>query len=345
VAYHDSTGRDAACLRERLAADGYLYLRNVLPPAAMERARTVVVDAIREAGWGDWDGKRAGIRCRPDIWDVLTPDRYNAVFRFLWTHRDVYSLAHEPSLLAVIQALLRAEPFVHPLKIFRIMVPTPADEPRWPARHQDFPELQGASDQLTVWIPLFPVGPASGALPIYPGTHRHGILPLSLSTHPSGWQVVLPDGSVPDISDIDPGDVLVFSTFTVHGGSVNQSENIRVSVDVRYQPMSSPICAANLDINGVDYTWEEGFSHWDDRDPLKLYWLRRRPPTVPFDPRWELWREAEAIRSGRQGDAQATRALHIVSMESESAEIRAEAAELLCRLRGHDVSGELADAS
>ncbi len=335
--YRDSTGLAPERLRERLAADGYLRLRGALPAAAVEEARRAVVDTVEAAGWARWDARVDRLRCRPDMWDVITPEQYNAIFRRLWSDRRLYGLAHEPALVGLVGSLLETDDvFVHPFKVLRLMVPTPATEARWPTRHQDFPELQGSAQQLTIWIPLFPVGPRSGALPVYPGTHTGGVLPLDLSPHPSGWEVVLPPGHRPAVGGLAPGDVLIFTTFTVHGGSVNDSDYLRVSIDARFQPLSSPISAPNLEPTGLDFDWAEAFAHWAADDPLRMYWTRRQPPTVPFDRRWEAWREREALRRGRLGDPVAERALRIAAAEAADERTRRVAAELLAGLEPAD---------
>lgn len=218
MTYRDSTGVPEWTLKRRLQDDGYLLIRDFISDDVLDKARRVVIETVERHGWGTWDARIRKLRGRPDIWDVLEPDAYNDALRAIWTHPDVYLLAHAPELMGLMRLLLGDEPFVHPLKVMRLMFPA-AESTQWPARHQDFPELQGAPEQLTAWLTLFPVEPAGGALPVWPGSHRHGVLPLDLSLHPSGWEAMLPDGREPVVGNLEPGDVLVFTTYTVHGAA------------------------------------------------------------------------------------------------------------------------------
>ena len=58
----DSSGLvdDAAGLRARLAADGYLFFRSLLPPAAMRATGAAVAAQLGAGGWVSGDGTPAG---------------------------------------------------------------------------------------------------------------------------------------------------------------------------------------------------------------------------------------------------------------------------------------------
>ncbi|MFS8105233.1 phytanoyl-CoA dioxygenase family protein, partial [Lentzea alba] len=183
---------------------------------------------------------------------------------------------------------------------------------------------------VPVWMPFHRVAATTGALPLYRGSHTEGVRELELADNPSGWQTRLAAHELPDIGDLDAGDVLVFTTMTVHGGSVNACNSYRVSMDVRFQPVTDPICESALTLPGYPHTWEEICEDWDSE--FARYWERLDLNVVPFDDRWERWREAEALTRGRAQDAAALSALRIVASQSASVEVRAEARRLLDNL-------------
>ena len=69
------------------------------------------------------------------------------------------------------------------------------------------------------------------------------------------------------------GDVLTFTSLTVHMGLHNQSGEVRLSLDCRAQPLSEQVSARALQPNWVRQTWEDIYEQpgWRD-DKLKFYW-------------------------------------------------------------------------
>jgi ectoine hydroxylase-related dioxygenase (phytanoyl-CoA dioxygenase family) len=103
--------------------------------------------------------------------------------------------------------------------------------------HQDWPSTQGSLNGVTVWTPLVEVTGSLGPLELIPESHLQGFrehkenegVPL-LVDKSEGWI------SVP----MNPGDVLVFSYFTVHRSGLNGSDKIRWSMHFRYDDASDP---------------------------------------------------------------------------------------------------------
>lgn len=325
-----SPGACREVLRARLKEDGYLCLPGLLNPKDVVDVRERCYRRAERAGWAE-ERKGDRLLADPGFLSQVNAEDYYAVFHSMTSDERLHRLAHHPRLLALIGDLLDLpsdQVLVAPLKVLRWTWP------ELPTRnaglHQDFPELQGSLRQLTVWMPFHPVGATTGALPLYRGSHAEGVRELELADNPSGWQARLAAHEVPDVGDLDAGDVLVFTTMTVHGGSVNACNSYRVSMDVRFQPVTDPICESALTLPGYPYTWQEICEDWDPE--FARYWERLDLDVVPFDNRWERWREAEALVRGRACDAKALPALRIVESQSMSAEARAEARQLLDKL-------------
>jgi hypothetical protein len=77
--------------------------------------------------------------------------------------------------------------------------------------------------------------------------------------------------------DFALGDVLTFPAFTVHKALPSQlADRIRLSFDVRYQPLSEPVEEKSL-LPHCGLTWEQVYENWRT-DGLKYYW-RKLPLT------------------------------------------------------------------
>ncbi len=308
--------RDPAALRGQLERDGYLYLCGVLPTLDVDDVRRQVLAVADDAGWllpaadphtsPTADPKAA-------VWD---PDpAYREVHRRMWTQRPVHALMHHPALLAVITALIRTDDvLVHPRKVLRAVHPRPAPAARDGGWHQDFPEIQGTRNTLTVWTPLATAGPGTGALAIVPGSHRAGTLPLRLAPTAVGWEADI-HPAVAHTGLVQPGDVLVFTAHTVHRGTPNTGNGLRLSLDARYQPASEPITETCLELRDEKYGWDTVYACWPHGadDPLAHYWRSRRLDVRPYDTRFDEWRTAAALEAGERRDPVARRALQLAA--------------------------------
>lgn len=364
--YTDSTEllAERSRLVDRLAEEGYLYLRNVLPVAEVARVRHQVLEIATDAGWlrpgraGTSQPSGAGT-LQPGGADLPAVDveamarcpgpTRQAVLKAMWCLRDLHALLHSAALLTVVESLLGEPVFVHPRKVLRFVAPERS--PVVSGLHQDHPGVQGSPRTLTAWTPLAPVTPETGGLVIVPRSHRDGLLPLRLCAGTIvGWETDLPVDVV-HRGPMDPGDVLVFTAYTVHGGSPNtggpdtgspntgspNTGGLRLSADCRYQPLGEPVCRDSVELDDGD--WDEVYRTWPGRgrdDPLAHYWRGLPLDLVAYDPRADAAREREAIAAGRRHDPAAARALRVTAEHSADPAVAAEAAALLRSLPDQD---------
>ncbi|QKZ18588.1 phytanoyl-CoA dioxygenase family protein [Streptomyces chartreusis] len=312
-----------AALLSRLHTDGYLYLRGVLPVADVAAVRRHVLAVADHAGWllpATADAADPPADPHNAVWDPAPA--YRTVHRQMWTHRDVHALMHHPRLLALLTTLTgHVDVLVHPRKVLRAVHPRPAGAAGASAAtgwHQDFPEIQGSDNTLTVWTPLAPAGPGTGALAVLPASHRGGVLPLRLAATAVGWEAdVYPQRA--HTGHVSPGDVLIFTAHTVHRGTANTGRSLRLSLDVRYQPAADPVNETCLELRDEPFGWDSVYDQWAARtaDPLAYYWQRHtRLDVVPYDTRFDHWREQTALTAGERRDPTARRALEITAAYS-----------------------------
>jgi hypothetical protein len=81
-----------------------------------------------------------------------------------------------------------------------------------------------------------------GGLRVLSGSPRLGVLPVKPSDGP-GMMRAEADEDHPEwrTASYQPGDVLLFTSLTVHGAMPNRTRQLRVSADFRYQALTAPM--------------------------------------------------------------------------------------------------------
>lgn len=288
---------DPDALRAQAARDGYLFFRGLLDEQSVLDVRLAVLTVLERH-----DLLRDGA---PSLSGKLDIDRLNAIpaeemrLDIGVTHQQYFELQslpqfhrlpHHPALLQVYRDLFGEDVFVHPRHIMRAMTPHPATGATPP--HQDFPLIQGSPETWTCWFPLGACPRELGPLTVLRGSHRNGYLPVG-NDYGAGddagfwtnWGVQLCDDEVDWIGGgFSAGDVVTFSSFTIHRSlRATVPDEIRLSMDVRYQRASDPIHEDSL-TNHSDRPWEEVYAGWNERDSdLRYYWESGRPSLSPWD--------------------------------------------------------------
>jgi hypothetical protein len=226
-------------LRAQFDADGYVFVCGVLDVEQVNLFATEVKGILRALGL---------LEVGEDALDRFRRTRtefYAAVQRLELFH----AIAHDPSLVGIVRALVGEDAFAHPQKLLRAILPGIEELVTPP--HQDYAYIRGAERTVTAWLPLRTCRVADGALRVLVGSHRRGPLPLRPSSTVSGSRVeVDEDDGDWATADLEPGDVLMFHSMTVHGAMPNTSPRIRLSADFRFQSASEPIAARSLKPSG-----------------------------------------------------------------------------------------------
>lgn len=232
---------DPAGLRQRLADDGVLLLRALLPPQQVLGLRRWILDLMHEAGW--LESAEPDPLAKPDM--PLEGDaRHAPIYRRLLHHPDFTALAHAPELLTAVGAALGSPVRVH-RRIIGRMAP-PHQPPTQP--HQDWQYIRGSPEALTSWIPLGDCRRDLGGLAVLPGSHRLGFREHQRTTGAGGMGLAVDALGLPwHAADYRLGDVLLFSALTIHAALPNRTARmVRLSADFRYQRPDEAIDPASL---------------------------------------------------------------------------------------------------
>ena len=225
----DSSGLagDPGGLQRRLAADGYLFFRGLLPPGLMRAAGAAVAGRLRAGGWLDDRGIPSVTPRAAGPAEALA----DPAFRAAIAGAAFNQIPYLPPLRAAVRNVLGPGAFSYPVKVLRAVYPErPAARPLGRYRHVDY-AVAGVQDMLTSWVPLMDIPPRVGGLAVRPGGHlRAPRPPRPLGPAERGWAT----------TSYQPGDVILFHCLTPHAALPNTSPALRLSGDFRWQRPGQP---------------------------------------------------------------------------------------------------------
>jgi hypothetical protein len=260
---------DPDALRRRLADDGYLFFRGLLPAARIQTAAEAVTAALRRGGWIDAGGMASAEQRALNSMEALG----DPAFRAAITSPAFNRIPYLTELRRTIQSVLAPQAFSYPVKVLRAVYPErPPRVARGRYVHQDY-GVSGVQDMLTTWVPLTDIPVRLGGLAVLPGSHLGPPLrPRVLGPRERGWAT----------TDYRPGDALVFHCLTSHAALPNRDASLRLSGDFRWQCADQP-APAQLVLGPAGRQWEV-FSRVFAKEP----WWEPVPAGLVLTPRERL---------------------------------------------------------
>ena len=160
-------------------------------------------------------------------------------------HPGYFHFMSNPKIIDAVESLIGAEIFANPVYNARPKVPkVAAGAVPW---HQDRSYWPGANANpvITVWIPLVDADEVNGCLKIWPRTHNTELVQHhhEALTGTAYTEVDTEDASLIQYKKISPvtlpikaGGAILFNDRCIHMSTPNNSNHVRWSVDLRYQP-------------------------------------------------------------------------------------------------------------
>ena len=229
--------------------EGYLVLPGLLTDEDMAPAREAMTEKVSEIAADLYkDGLVTNTRQREPfetrlarLFEGLTEGEFLKYGRS-WRDRKpgYHDLMANPKILDAVESLIGGEVFSNPVYNVRPKVPgVAAGAVPW---HQDksyWPDAN-ANPVITVWIPLVEATLENGCLHIWPRTHTTRVLPFHAETYSGTGYTEIDDEHLKKIEAVplplSAGGAILFNDRCIHMSTPNNSDRVRWSVDLRYQP-------------------------------------------------------------------------------------------------------------
>jgi hypothetical protein len=317
---------DAEALRARLRRDGYLFIRGVLPRDRVLDVRARLLAKAAAGGWTQPGGAiaRQAVACKDP------EPAYMRVFKALWRDEALHRLRTHPDVMALFARIFGETPLAHPMFVQRNIFPHSDAFDFTTGEHQDRVHIGGATT-YALWMPLGDCPRAKGPLAVASGSHTQGILATKVGSGAGGMDIAEPVPGTWMTGDFQAGDGLIFQDVTVHKALPNLSDELRLSFDARYQPLSQPVADTNLTPYAGCGTWEEVYADWADPTD-QYYWKDLKLTAVPLDRSHYERRDAMAFAMAERGDREARDAILRIIQRDANPDKRARAEALLERL-------------
>lgn len=180
------------------------------------------------------------------------------------------TIRHAP-LLSCIESLIG--PNIVGSSVYRIRPKLPGWDRGEVPWHQDAGYTLAHCDRhliITCWVPLVDATLENGCLHVIPTVHKTGILRHYTGGHAGFLEV--PREELPTVEPVPvpmkAGDALLLTNLTPHASFENRTDQVRWSIDLRYQSADVP--------NNVD---EDPASYTPERDPVTMACY---PPEADF---------------------------------------------------------------
>lgn len=165
---------------------------------------------------------------------------------------SIFNILRSPGILDVVEALIGPEIYSNPVQHVRLKPPERllANEAfrrqgmvgstPW---HQDAAVVLEEADEteiITVWLPVFDSTIENGCLRVAPRNHTSGLIEHCIAPAGRYLSTHLFDSDTAVPEPMKRGSVLFMSKMTPHSSLPNNSDEVRWSLDLRYQPTGKP---------------------------------------------------------------------------------------------------------
>jgi hypothetical protein len=332
--FRDSTDimDDGPALKKRLDAEGYLFVRGLLPASAINDVRHRLLEKAAAGGWLDNSKPSGEGIANLDAACKDPEDAYMDVFRGMWRDEELHRLRTNPNVSSFFESLFGEPALAHPMFVQRNIFPKHGEFDFTTGVHQDKVHIGGATNHA-LWMPLGDCPREKGALAVAATSHRAGVLETRVGTGAGGMDISVDIPGQWVTGAFKAGDALIFSDTTVHQALPNRTNELRQSFDARYQPLSQPLAEPNMHPYSGCGGWEEVYSGWTSTDQ-QYYWRALNPTVIDFDNSYYERRDQMAFEMAERGDMMARDALLRIVQRDSNLEKRARAEHLVRVLDG-----------
>jgi hypothetical protein len=267
---------DSISLKSEMETYGYVFIRDLVPKGDLELLLSDMIGIASDEGWMI-EGSAPSERLANPAMACYDPDpKYKQAANRAFRLERLHALTHHPVLTGVMKRLVGPRLLVHPKPIARMIFPNYAGALLH--AHQDNSGIAGSSESYTFWMPMHDCLQGQGTIEIMERSHLFGL------QHTEGYiNRETAQGGDWVGGQINAGDVAIFHSLTVHSSTLSTSNQLRFSVDCRFQSYDEAVSPLEIVFpNGAKggRNWESTYADWK-RDDLRYYWrdlpLRLKP--------------------------------------------------------------------
>jgi ectoine hydroxylase-related dioxygenase (phytanoyl-CoA dioxygenase family) len=238
--------------REHFLKEGYVVVRGVLDPADLAALNAEMGELfalqLRRLGLPvDPGASREAFQANAARLLAVDVETYINTARMTQMVPRAHQVMASEAILDVVRALGLEVPVICTRLSNHIMsevLRIPGGYHKSPP-HQDWRSMQGSLDSIVLWAPTTPVTETSHPLQVVPRSHLLGL--LETAEH-----IMTPTVADPRITEdayvslpMQPGDVVVFSSFLVHRTGETGDGNVRIAFSTRYNNAAEPTWLAH----------------------------------------------------------------------------------------------------
>ena len=316
-------------LYKRVQRDGYLFLRDVIPPRVLADARLELLGIAKKNNWLINDAPLEDGIANLAEFCVEPEPAYRKVFRQMYCLEPLHAIPHHPNLVGLFERILGAAVLLHPRIQLRVVFPRRGRLDDYSTRaHQDFLKVQGTAETFTAWIPLSDCPREMGSLAIAEGSHVNGLYDFQPARGYGLVEIVEPFSGQWVSGDYRLGDLSIHHSMVVHKALPDRTNRLRLSLDCRYQRVSEPVNAKCLNPDGQPLVWEKLYAGWHRQD-LQYYWRKWELNATHFDSSVNRKRDRLAFEGAARGDRNSIATLRLIMGNDPDPTKRQRAGELL----------------
>lgn len=224
--------------------DGYLIIKNFFDKATIENiykeARTLFAIQMKRVLGKDVDINNRD-EFEPAMFELFDTD----FITFVNTGKQVqhsislHRLGTDPEIMELLSEMGYEFPMiaVRPSMQFNSRFLSKGGTHWKLGAHQDWRTGQGSLDSVVLWFPMINCDEALGSLQVIPGSHKTGLMQADTSGYAGSIQENINEADYVQ-TEFEMGDLLIFSAFLIHRSGDNVTDNIRWSIQLRYNNMT-----------------------------------------------------------------------------------------------------------
>jgi hypothetical protein len=222
---------------DQISGTGFAVVRDFLDADQLRQLRALIVGVMHQHGWVEaGSGAVPSARAQRE-----GGDRWWHGYAAIQGVEELHRLGHDRRLLHLMQDTFGADVLSHNRRIVGLTLPGYGTPP-----HQDYVSVQGSADTLTVWIPLDDRDGDCASIRLLPVGAEPRLKPLEWADGISAQVAVDPLCDQWLQPSVRVGDAVVYHGLTVHELRPNLDDSYRIACELRFQPLSDPVCGASL---------------------------------------------------------------------------------------------------